>query len=133
MGAALLYLLLAWPEGKEATFTTVSPARMRALLAAGDVAAAAGSLRDADVLTRRAAAWVLARAARDQPAVVEGSLLDAVLDRDAVVREWATRGLCTMPRTRAVHQHLSFGLKDADATVRRRATACLESASSPVR
>ena len=126
-----VFLLLAVLQAAEAPPDTAmpSPAAARSLMETTDIPEAirraASLIRDSDVLTRRAAAWVLARQARDEPAAVGPSLVDATLDADPVVREWSTRGLCALPPSPEIVQRVAFLLKDEDRIVRTEAVRCV--------
>jgi HEAT repeat protein len=124
-------LLLAVLQATEAPPdpAMASAAVARSLLETTDIhdaiRRAASLIRDSDVLTRRAAVWVLARHARAEPAATGPSLVEATLDADAVVREWATRGLGALSPSPDIVQRVAFLLKDEDKVVRTQAVRCV--------
>ena len=126
-----VFLLLAFLQAAEASPdpALLSPAVARSLLGSTDthdaIRRATAMIRDPDVLARRAAVWVLARHARDEPGAVGPALVEATLDADAIVREWSTRGLGALPPSPDVVQRVAFLLKDEDQAVRTQAVRCV--------
>ena len=126
-----VFLLLAVLQAPEAPPDAAlsSPAVARSLVESTDIhdaiRRATSLIRDSDMLTRRAAVWVLARHARDEPAAVGPSLVEATLDADAVVREWSARGLGALPPSPDLVQRVAFLLKDEDKVVKAQAVRCV--------